>query len=94
MLDLNEVLILSSDIVLRGVGDKYWALNTKSGNQYKLNEVSYFILDIFRKPMRVSVMMDAVLAEYKVDRNRLEADCDTIIQFAIEKNILVKEVQL
>ncbi len=92
MLDLNMVLKLSKDIVLRGVGEKYWALNTTNGNQYKLNEVSYFILDLFREPKKISAMIDLVLAEYKIDKTRLEADCATMIQFAMEKNILVKEV--
>lgn len=92
MLDLNEVLVLSSDIVLRGIGNKYWALNTKRGNQYKLNEVSYSILDVFHKPLKINSMIESMLNEYKVDRARLEADCVAIIGFAIEKNILVKGV--
>lgn len=92
MLDLKDVLVLSHNIVLRGVGDKYWALNTKNGSQYKLNEVSYFILDTFRTPTQVSEMMNSMLSEYRVDKDRLEADCDMIIQFAIEKKILEKEV--
>jgi hypothetical protein len=92
MLDLNDVLVLSEDIVLRGCGEKFWALNTKNGNQYRLNEVSYFMLDMFRNPTRVSSMMDSMLSEYRVERNRLEADCDMIIRFAIEKNILEREV--
>lgn len=92
MLDLNDIFVLSDNIVLRGVGEKFWALNTKNGNQYRLNEVSYFILDMFRKPTRIGAMMDSMLSEYRVERNRLEADCDMVITFAIEKNILEKEL--
>lgn len=94
MLDLTEILVLDTDIVLRGVGNKYWALNSKNGNQYQLNEVSYFMLEVFRKPTDIKTLIDVMLSEYKVERKRLEADCDTFIDYATHKNILKKEVQL
>lgn len=91
MLDMKKNILLNSDIVLRNVGDKYWALNTKDGNQFKLNEVSFFILNVFRERKSISAMLELVMKEYKIDIETLSADCDTILQYAIEKEIL-KEV--
>jgi hypothetical protein len=91
VLDIDTVLELHQNIVLRGIGEKYWALNVSTGNQYRLNEMSYFILDIFRTPQTIASVLDTVLKEYNVDRERLMSDCRTVLQSAIEKNIL-KEI--
>lgn len=92
MLDLNTVLELSNDIVLRGVGEKYWALNVSTGNQYKINEVSYFILNQFRTPRSIELMIEEVAKEYSVTRAQLEVDCMKVLQFAVNQT-LVKEVR-
>lgn len=91
MLDMNHLLLLEDSIVLRGLGDKYWALDTSSGNQYKLNEVSYFILNLLRTPMTTAQAVDKVLEEYAVTREQAASDCSRVLQFAAEKAI-VKEV--
>jgi hypothetical protein len=92
VLDINNILELHQDIVLRGVGNKYWALNVSNGNQYRLNEVSYFILDFFRTPQAIASMIEKVLEEYNVERERLISDCSTVLQFVIEKNILKETI--
>ncbi len=75
MLDMNHPLLREDSIVLRGLGDKYWALDTSSGNQYKLNEVSYFILNLLRTPMTTAQVVDKVLEEYAVTREQATHDC-------------------
>ena len=92
MLDVNKVMVLSGDIVLRSISNKFWALNTKNGAQYKLNEVSYFILNCFRKEIPVSQMLDRVMEEYRVGRNQLLDDCDSALQIALKSGI-IKEVR-
>ena len=72
-------------------GDKYWALNTSSGNQYRLNDVSYFILNLLRIQMSTAQVVDEVLREYAVAREQAVIDCGKLLQFAIE-NAIVKEV--
>ena len=88
MLDLECVLKLSKDIVLRKLVDKYWALNVKSGAQYRLNETAYFMLDRLRSEMSVARLIDEVLNEYKVDRAELERDCGTIFDFALTNGLV------
>lgn len=91
MLDLTKRFQTNDKIVLRKVDSKCWALNIENGSQYRLNEVSYLILDSFREPSTVETMISIVKKEYEVDIERLIADCSVMIQTAVDKNIL-KEV--
>ena len=91
MLDLTQKFQLKEEIVLRKIDSKCWALNVENGNQYRLNEVSYLILDSFRDASTVEEMIAIVKKEYAVDKERLIADCSLMIQTAVDKNIL-KEV--
>lgn len=91
MLDLTKKFQLNEKIVLRKIDSKCWALNVENGNQYRLNEVSYLILDSFRDTSAVEEVLTIVEKEYAVDKERLIADCSSMIQTAVDKNIL-KEV--
>lgn len=91
MLDLNQKYQLNNEIVLRKIDSKCWALNTINGNQYRLNEVSFCILDTFREVLSFDEMISKVQKEYDVSRERLISDCTNILQYAVKNNI-VKEV--
>lgn len=91
MFDLNKTYQINEKIVLRRIDTKCWALNIENGNQYRLNDVSYLILDSFREASTVSDVISIVEKEYSVDRDRLIADCASMLQTAVNKNIL-KEV--
>lgn len=91
MLDLTKKFQLNEKIVLRKIDSKCWALNVENGNQYRLNEVSYLVLDSSRDTSTVEEMIAIVEKEYAVDKERLIADCSLMIQTAVDKNIL-KEV--
>ena len=91
MLDLTQRYQINDKIVLRKIDSKCWALNVENGNQYRLNDVSYFILDSLRESSTVKEIIAIVEKAYAVDRERLIADCSLMIQTAIDKNIL-KEV--
>ena len=67
MLDLTNKYILNDKIVLRKMDSKCWALNVENGNQYRLNDVSYFILDSFREKATVDSGITVVEKEYAVD---------------------------
>lgn len=91
MLDMNQPLVLEDSVVLRALRDKYWALNTKSGNQYRLNGVSYFILNLLRVQMSATQVVEEILRDYSVDREQAVTDCCKVLQLAVE-NAIVKEV--
>ncbi|MEG0692257.1 MAG: PqqD family protein, partial [Oscillospiraceae bacterium] len=92
MLDLTKKYQINDKIVLRKIDSKCWALNIENGNQYRLNDVSYFILDSFRESSTVKEIISIVEKEYAVDRERLITDCSLMIQTAIDKHIIRKEV--
>ncbi len=91
MLDLKQKYQINDKIVLRKIDSKHWALNIETGNQYRLNDVSYFILDSFRELSTFEDVILIIQKEYAVDKERLIADCFSLLQTAINKNIL-KEV--
>lgn len=91
MLDLKKIYIINENIVLRKIDNKFWALNIENGNQYRLNDVSYFILELLRKAHTFEEIILSIEKEYMVERNQLIEDCSLMIQTAIDKNIL-KEV--
>ena len=91
MLDLMKKFKLNERIVLRRIDSKCWALNVENGNQYRLNEVSYLMLDSFRETSTVEEMISVVQKEYAVEKERLIADCSLMLRTAVDKNIL-KEV--
>ena len=88
---MNSMYLLERSIVIRSIGDKYWALDISSGNQYRLNEVSHFTLNLLRVQMSTDQVVEEILREYEVDRDQAATDCSNVIRFAIEKNI-IKEV--
>ena len=93
MLDLNQKYILSNDIVVRGINNKYWALNVKDGTQFKLNSTSFLILDSLHEAKTLNEIINLVLDEYNVSREKLIDDCNAIIPIAINKKIIKEEVR-
>jgi len=91
VLDIDTELELHKNIVLRGIGDKYWALDVSTGNQYRLNYVSFFVLELFRSPQTISQITEVVMKEYNVTRERVVEDCRKVLHFAVE-NKIIKEV--
>ena len=67
MLDLTKEYKVKGEIVLRTVNNNYWALNTSNGNQYKLNEVSYFIINqMIENATTIELIAQKAVSEYKV----------------------------
>ena len=92
MLDISKKYILSDEIVIRGIGNKFWALNIKNGKQFRLNSTSYLIMNAFRDDTSLNTVVNMLVKEYNVERTRVINDCNVIIPFAIEKQLL-KEVK-
>ncbi len=88
MLDLTKEYKVKSEIVLRTVNNNYWALNTANGNQYKLNEVSYFIINQITEKATIEQIAKKAICEYKVSFDEFIEDCKLIIQVALENHII------
>lgn len=93
MLVVKKNFKLCIHIVLKNVGDKSWALSTISGNQYKLNELSYFILNEIVQPNNVDQIVEAITATYNVSAKEATRDCKSLLKDAIN-NGLAEEVTI
>lgn len=90
MLDIKEVFYLNEDIVLKGINDKFWALDTSTGSQYRLNEVSYDILSSVDGQKNIEDIIQKIKDSYSVDYDKLLSDCIKFIDLAINKDILIR----
>lgn len=93
MLDINKEYRVKKEIVLRKVNNKFWALNTDNGNQYKLNEVSYFIINQMNEKTTIEWIANKAICEYKVSFDEFIEDCTLMVQVAL-KNQIIEEVIL
>ena len=82
--------VLNENIVLRGIRGKFWALDVASGSQYRLSESAYFLLKRFEQPESLESALEGLMKEYAVDYETLKSDCEAVIDFAANKNILMK----
>lgn len=93
MLDLDRAYKLKPDIVLKSLNEKYWALSTITGNQYKLNEVAYYILNELTETKTINELANGAIKVYKVTVEEITGDCNSLIEGAI-KSGLVEEVRV
>lgn len=91
MLDEKIVLGLDENIVLRSINDKFWALDTRFGTQYKLNRTSFDILSDLDGKKNLSEIVDNVSKLYNVAFDVFLTDAQVLLTDAFEKKI-VKEV--
>lgn len=63
-------------------------LDTAAGEYYGFNEVGSFIWRLLQEPMTFAELIDALLDEYGVDRDRCEAEVRDLLGRMMEKNLL------
>lgn len=93
MLDEGIVLELDENVVLRSINDKFWALDTRSGAQYKLNRVSFDIFSDLDGKKSISEVVNNVSKLYNVSFDVFSDDAQGLLKDAFEKK-LVREVKL
>ena len=92
MLDVDEKYVLSDNIVLRSIHDKFWCLDTKNGTQYRLNRVSYDLLTNLMPGVVLSEIIDKVAQNYNVALSVFSSDAVSLLNLALNKKIIRKEV--
>ena len=90
MLEINDVLNKKTNIILKGINNKFWALDVESGAQFKLNELSYDILSAIDGEVSLAVIIENQLKKYNVERTILEKDVLNFVSSAIEKGLIFK----
>ena len=90
MLDLNAFYKRSTNVVLRKLGDRQWALDMDTGSEYVLNGVSYDMLEVLSERHSVDTLLSAIVAMYDVPKDILLEDCKIWLQDTIEKGLVEK----
>lgn len=63
-------------------------LDTATGEYYGLNEIGARIWTLLQEPMTFSALVDVLLEEYAVDRDRCEEEVGDLLGQMKEKNLL------
>jgi len=88
MLDLTRRYKRNPDIVIKSIGGKQVALNIDNGSEYKLNEISYDMLEALTQPMTVNDFVAVMLDKYDVSKERFMADGETWLADALQKELI------
>lgn len=91
MLDISDCFKLNEDVVLKGLNGKYWALCTTTGNQYRLNEVAYCVLNELTESKSINDLVDTITKDYKVSKQEFMDDTIDLLEDALN-NGLIEEV--
>ena len=90
MLDLNSSYILLPNIVLKSVNNKFWALDTLSGKQFKLNRTAFEILSALSENVVLDKIFNEIAQRYDVLMEVFIRDASNLIQQAINNGIVEK----
>lgn len=91
MLELNNVYVLNPNIILRGINNKYWALDTKSGSQFRLNQLSYDLLSFIDGKKAIKDIIEEQSKRYNVEKEVFEKDVLNFLETALEKEFFAKK---
>lgn len=90
MLEVNNICKINENIILKGINKKFWALDSKSGTQYKLNELSFDILSLMNGSKSIGEIIEIQYHKYNVEKDLLTKDILSFVNKSYEKGILVE----
>ncbi|CDF00948.1 unknown [Ruminococcus sp. CAG:624] len=90
MLEVNNICNINENIILKGINKKFWALDSKSGTQYKLNELSFDILSLMNGSKSIGEIIEIQYHKYNVEKDLLTKDILSFVNKSYEKGILVE----
>lgn len=82
---------IPSDVAFEVLDGEAVVLNLQTGIYFSLNEVGTRIWQLLEEHERVEPVIEAMLAEYEVEREVLEADVSRLVSELSEKGLLVVE---
>lgn len=91
MLDINSIYKLSNSYILRAINEKYWALSIEDGTQLRLNESSFYILNLLNKDMSIKDIISDLLDNYDVEEKTLCEDLGALIDISLKLKLIYKE---
>ncbi len=70
----DSTVVVARELVSCDLADEAAILNLKNGVYYGLDAVGARVWDLIQEPRRLGDVRDAIVAEYEVEADRLEAD--------------------
>ena len=89
----DDVISLSEDYSLYSLDlkeRKYWLFNVKDGRNFKLNEVSYFILSACDAQTSVGELKKGLINRYQIDEEIITKDFEEFIIDCLKRQIVKK----
>jgi len=89
----NDVIAISEDYSLYSLDlkqTKYWLFNVKDGSNFKLNEVSYFILSRCDGQISVGQLKEELTKRYQRDSETIIGDFEEFIVGCLNRQIVKK----
>ena len=78
----------SESAMARRVGDELVILHVNSSRYFGLNDVGAFIWDRLEHDTTRTDLIDAVVAEYDVDRQQASLDIDDLVQQLVDRRLV------
>ena len=86
--NLQSIVTISEDVVMREVGDELVMLNIADENYFGMNSIGAQIMKLAQSPVALKAIVDSLFAEYEVERDLLERDIRLIACELIEAGLL------
>lgn len=88
IIDLNSQITRAPGCVDADLGGELAILDPDSGTYFSLNKVGAFVWNAIQQPRPVSEVLDAVLGEFEVDRERCSQDLLGLLQELRERQLV------
>ena len=88
MLEINKAYSLRTNIIIKGINKKYWALDTNSGSQFRLNELSFDVLSAMDGKTTIEEILIEQAKKYDVDIKIISKDIISFLENALSKGFL------
>lgn len=88
MIEANVILRRCADTRYRNIGDEGIVVRQTVGEVLVLNEIGIRVLELLEAAVSVSGLLDALDAEYDIDRVTLERDVLAYLQELVDAGVI------
>ena len=89
---MKKILKVASNVRWKGVKEEIVVIHVDSGNYYVLDPVSSFLWgEISRRPLTAIELVDAVLEEYDIVKERIVSDVENFCTYMLKESLIVLE---
>lgn len=88
MIEADTILKRCADTRYRNIGDEGVVVRQTAGEVVVLNEIGVRVLELLETTMPVNGLLDALDAEYAVDRPTLEQDVLAYLQELVDAGVI------